>query len=248
MLSLLNSIMLPELTDREKMLKSAARCPDPAVGSDDDNYAQINEGIVLSFDKTLSSQQRDDVSHSLLFAQLAADKKFNRHSATQDWQESFTGVLATVGWNMLHFASQSIELSAPVDWAALVNQHIPDATQSLAGASIHAAQDLTLTSPAFTLWESAAINPHKYSDGLFIVTPTLNVQNSPQIIVLMLAYHFTSDVEGFMKWQEGYSIDIYKLGLKLNEDIYNQLRQPILTKLGDRPEYLIANIPLDTAM
>ncbi|WAS96659.1 hypothetical protein [Nannocystis punicea] len=71
----------------------------------------INKGSLVVFVSAVSEQTQSDVLISTLFAQLAADKKFDRENATYDWYRQYNQVLATLGWDGGSFDPRSWESS-----------------------------------------------------------------------------------------------------------------------------------------
>lgn len=70
------------------------------LSDDSNNKAQVNDGSLVSFTANLTPQQTSDVQSSILLAQLAANKKYDRTSDTEKWYNFYQEVLSTVGWVM----------------------------------------------------------------------------------------------------------------------------------------------------
>lgn len=62
--------------------------------------------------------------------------------------------------------------------------------------------------------------------------------------VVGIDFAFQHECSGFMRRAESFSLSIQSVTLTLNEDIYAQVRQAIIAKLGVRPAYLVVNVPL----
>ncbi len=90
----------------------AARAP--VSMSPDEEQAFINDRSLVSFATGVSASKRWDVLDSILFAQLAADKKYELHTDTFEWYSRYHEVLRTLGWvtetNL--FANKEIQNSA----------------------------------------------------------------------------------------------------------------------------------------
>jgi hypothetical protein len=241
MSSLLDDIQLAEPSARQIALRSAliSTAGDSAAESGD--TAQINEGILLAFEPSLSTQNKADTSNSFLFAQLAADKKYNRHSATADWVKTFFATLSLVGWTLSASGHQGKTVKSPADWQALVIPFLPEAVWPLARSSIAACQALSAKSKPIALWEGAALDKE---DGILIVTVAWSGNGSLNTSLVGIDFTYGRDVAGFMAWDEYFNLNVQTLSLTLNEDIYAQVRQTIINKLGDRPDYLVVNVPV----
>jgi len=57
----------------------------------------VNAGSLVIFVGEISSQNREDVLNSMLFAQLSADKRYDRLSETDEWYKVFVKVLQIMG-------------------------------------------------------------------------------------------------------------------------------------------------------
>lgn len=121
-----DAITLPELSARERALETASPPETTQFSLVGTASAQINEGALLAFDSALPKQMIDDISNSLLFAQLAADKQFNRHTATGDWQRTFFGTLSVMGWITGSLSERTEVAASPVDWAELITSYMPE--------------------------------------------------------------------------------------------------------------------------
>lgn len=86
----------------------------PVSMSPDEEQAFINDRSLVSFASGVSASKRWDILDSTLFAQLAADKKYELHTDTFEWYSRYHEVLRTIGWvtetNL--FANKEIQNSA----------------------------------------------------------------------------------------------------------------------------------------
>jgi hypothetical protein len=231
------AIVLPELSERERALRCASIEESPA-GKE---TVQINEGALLVFDSALTDQSIADISNSVLFAQLAADKQFNRFISPGDWEKNFFNTLSVVGWAVNSSGSSSVTLPLPVHWAKLVVEHMSESAASLADTGVRACQALPQTSKAMTIWNEHALDGNR---GLLLVGPAQLVRDSPTLSLTLTGFEFQKNIGGFLKWNLDYLVAASWTCLDLNEDVYSQVRQAIIDKLGDRPKYLLANVPI----
>jgi hypothetical protein len=242
--SILDDISLSEPSPRELALKSllhsSAENLSAAINSISAS-AQINEGALLAFDASLSLQNKADTSNSFLFAQLAADKKYNRHSATLDWVKTFASTLAIVGWTMTSTGSTTTAKPSPADWEKVVTPFFPAATRELAATGMAACQALPADSKAISLWRGSALDKN---DGILIAATAWVAGGSLNLAIVGIDFGYQREFSGFMEWKEYFDLNIQTLNLTLNEDIYSQVRETIIAKLGDRPNYLVVNVPL----
>ncbi|EJC71677.1 hypothetical protein Rleg10DRAFT_0057 [Rhizobium leguminosarum bv. trifolii WSM2012] len=237
-----NAITLSERSAWELGLEASSASELTSYTKSGSASAQINQGALLSFDAALSKQMTEDVSNSLLFAQLAADKQFNRLTSTGNWEKTFFSVLSVVGWIVGNFTKKSLVTASPVDWVKLVASTMPENAARLVDSSVTACQTLPETSKAITIWSSAALQK---DSGLLIVLPSYIVGDSPATSVSLIEFTFERESTGFLKWNLDYNVATMSATLELNEGVYSNVRQTIIEKLGNRPKYLVANVPMD---
>lgn len=60
--------------------------------------AAVVGGSLVAFAQGVSRQNKDDVMDSLLFATLAADRRYSQEKQTDEWYRQFHTVLSTLGW------------------------------------------------------------------------------------------------------------------------------------------------------
>jgi len=205
--------------------------------------AQINAGALIAFDASLSRQAEEDISNSLLFAQLAADAQADRFAEEPTWSKTYKTVLATVGWNLQQFDVVSpVRITPPVDWAEVVAK----AYSALSGAAMaakamRAAAALPAGSEALMIWETSAAEAVQ---GNFIVQ-TCRAENSDLLgDSAQVIYTLIHEPDGFLNWATYYEVATRSTRMELNEDVYKLVRQVIIDKLGDRPKYYVVPVPL----
>lgn len=206
------------------------------------NLAEVDSGALLSFDATVPDQGLADVSNSLLFAQLAADKQAQGRVNARAWLTAFQGVLSAVGWGQIGVAIDNQTAKPPVDWKRLVLAQMPDRSVALASASIAAAAAMPASSEAMRIWNDATTMP---TAALFSVGVCRALAGDPSLDLVTVGCGVNSAASAFLAWSPDYSITCCRSRWELNEDVYAQVRQSIINKLGDRIHQLIAPIPLD---
>lgn len=205
--------------------------------------AQINAGALLAFDKSLTRQEEEDVSNSLLFAQLAADAQADRFAEAGAWSKVYQRVLGTVGWNIQQFVFHSpVRATPPVDWGEVVAKAYSGLSgAAMAARAMKAAAVLAAGSEALTIWESNAAGAVQ---GNFIVQ-TCRASNGTLLgDSVQVMYTLIHEPNGFLSWATYYEVATGSTGMALNEDVYKRVRQLIIDKLGERPKYYIAPVPL----
>lgn len=211
-----------------------------AAGGDS---AQINAGALLAFDAGTSAQQRADISNSVLFAQLAADAQSDRFVEPDAWSRTCSTVLGAVGWALEHVDVRSpVRLDPPVDWAQTVAAAFPGSPgQELAAVAMKAAGRLTAESEALSIWHD---NGAQGVQGNFFVQSAWVANDDLLSGSVQVVYQLVRQADGFLSWITYFEVTTSATVMTLNEDVYKQVRSQIVAKLGDRPRYLTAPVPL----
>jgi len=206
--------------------------------------AQINAGALLAFDSSLTKQNVADASNSILFAQLAANAQANRFLESGEWSKSFQQVLGSIGWVSTQISVGSPDRMDPsVDWMEVVAKVLAGSNgAALAKDAMRAAAALSPGSDALTIWLKNAVDE---TQGNFIAAPLMAAANGDlQADMAQIVFQSIRQPDGFLSWTTYYEVSTCRLGMVLNEDVYARVRQAIIDKLGDRPEILVANIPV----
>lgn len=247
---------LPPLSDLEELaakVRAATGSTAEAqsgVHADNVESAQVNAGSLTSFTQNLSGQSKSDVQNSTLFSQLASDYKFDRYTAPMDWYRNYVTVLGQIGWNQPAFAfdtytsgGSTVEMDK-----AVLNILAAIATGNelaMVAATMEALKGLGDDSKQMTIWDAKASNG---SNGTFQIMPVDKLQNDDVVMVLTgMQFNASTSHSRFLWWSwSSTSIKIQRAANRfvLNEDVYSQVRQAIIDKLGDRAQLLVADIPL----
>lgn len=253
-LSFVRETSLPTDDDLGSLLDKLRGAPDAAPRSlllrDNEEAAQVNAGSLCSFTERLAGQQKSDVQNSTLFAQLAANKKFDRYLVPMDWYKYYTEVLGTIGWNQPAFAfdtytsgGSTVKLDEAVlgILAAIATGDelliVKKTMSGLAGLSDDSKQML--------VWNA---NSNKGNNGNFQIFPVDALPNGDVVMVLDgMQFDAKTSHARFLWWTwQSSSIKIQRAAHKfvLNESVYSEVRQPIIDKLGDRAKQLVAGIDI----
>lgn len=234
----LDAILLPDFTPTG----TAGTRLLSAHAAQGESSAQVNSGALLCFDGSVPAQALDDISNSVLFCQLAADKKFDRKTTPQDWSAYLLSVLTTVGWTMQSTSQTSETARGTVDWGALVTARMSRAASRLAKEGIAACDDLPATANAIRIWNAAVLSP---ASNLFLIAAAPPAGSSVALSLCLCSFQPAAPTTGFLAWDLQYDIGLVWLDLTLNESVYARVRQTIIDKLGDRPKYLVADVQLE---
>ncbi|HEU4562492.1 MAG TPA: hypothetical protein VFS20_31975 [Longimicrobium sp.] len=217
--------------------------------ADGDEAAYVDAGSLVSFAVGVSAEHQSDILNSTLLAQLAANKKYNRETQTVEWYAFYHEVLENIGWVIQDFSFTRFSASggsASVD-AVVMTLLAALATGSqlaLAQTTIKALQSLPANDSRVVLFET---NSHTMDKGNF----QIGLANDDGGIPVMTfgAFYFSSSqqVTRLFSWEfKDSDTSFYQATetVSLNEDVYGQVRQQIIQKLGANATLFVANLDI----
>lgn len=244
-----------ELPPEDKALESAiARARDDVGPMADDpegeETASVVGGSLASFTANLTGQNRSDTKNATLFAQLAADAAFNRQSQPMDWYNKYVDVLSQIGWNRPGFNFSSYTsggTTVQLDQAVLtILGGLATANEiAMVTATMNALEGLSDDSKQMTVWDSKSSDG---SQGNFQILPCTREDNGDVAMILtgmqFVAHHSETRFLWFSWSSDSIKIEKAAARFVLNEDIYEEVREAIVERLGDRATKYVAEIPL----
>ena len=205
------------------------------------NNAQINVGCLCAFAEDLTVQNKEDVVHSILLAQLAANKKCKRFEDPINWYKSYIEILGGIGWILPSFDSSEFKPKSPINWEEIVLNSIGSGdTRTLAESAIDAAKSLKSNSKGMEIWRENSSSDCKTN---FQVMTVMLVNGD--VVAFMSGIHFQSPnyQDKFLSWTTNISISAYKL--EFNKEVYSKIRQKVIDKLKKvKMTNMVADIPL----
>lgn len=220
-----------------------------ATFSDAKEEGLVDAGSLVSFTSTLKGQQKSDVLNSTLFAQLAATKKHDRYKDTENWYKEFANVLNIVGWVLQGFKFDQYRSSED---SFNISQITLELLSTLIGEDATLLKTVQATlkglakdSEGLTLFSSKSSSENH---GNFQILPC-EVDKNGQINVAFIGAHFKASQVSQDYLFVSYStqdISLFKTAqiFTLDEDIYSQVRDEIIAKLGKNAKENIHNIPI----
>ena len=223
-----------------------------AVDGTTDNKEQgfVDSGSLISFTDKVKGQQKDDVLNSALFAQLAAEYKYDRETQTDDWYKYYAYVLENIGYVMQDFQFQEYQAGGgkfTMDKVVLdiLAAIATDSEVAVAQKVLNALKNMAGSDGRIVLFEHST---YKDQAGSFQIIPC-NQDDSGQVVMGLVGFHFTARKSStrflFFEW-DSESIDIYQSAqvVTLNLDVFSAVRSSIVTRLGDKAKTFVMNIPL----
>ena len=220
------------------------------VQKDETPSAQVNAGSLTSFTERLSGQNKSDVQNSTLFAQLAADKAIDRFGRPMDWYKKYTEVLGTIGWNQPAFAFDTYKsggTTVKIDEAVLgiLAAIATGAEVAMVAETMKALGTLADDSKQMLIWDAKS---NSGNSGNFQIFPVDALPNGDVVMILDgMQFNASHHESRFLWWTwQSDSIQIQRAANKfvLNEDVYGQVRNLIIDKLGDGAKQVVADIDI----
>jgi len=218
--------------------------PQPATGAVDGN-------TVASFVDGLNGQQKDDVLLATLFAQLAANARYNRTEDPFNWSNYYADVLGNIG--MVHQNSQfrrfeSSQARFTMDdvvlkmLAAVLTEDAKETLQQ----SIEAVKELRDDSGALVIFER---NSHTVNNGNFMIEPCVV---SPGGVVMMTLGSFvfkaTESVTKVLWFSfrggPNTKVAINRNLCAFNQNVFGQIRDTIMSRVVGHITDYVRTIPL----
>ncbi|WP_377481998.1 MAG: hypothetical protein P2A85_29580 (plasmid) [Microcoleus anatoxicus] len=210
--------------------------------------AQVNAGSLTSFVENLTGQDKSDVMNSTLLAQLSANKMHDRMQAPMDWYKYYINVLENIGWNLPGFAfdtytsgGSTVNLDKAV--LGILAAIATGGEIALVQATMNALQAQSADSAPMNIWNA---NTSGGNNGNFQIIPVANVNDNVVMMMVGMQFKARTSSGGFLWWTwKSTDIDIKRAANKfeLNKDVYKQVRQQIIDKLGDKAKTFVANLP-----
>lgn len=216
-------------------------------GKEKEGY--IDDGSLVSFVAGLEPLQKNDVLNSTLLAQLAANKKYDREKQTDQWYAFYRNVLENVGWVLSAFDFHRTEVSGS---SFTVDQVVVKLLEAIASQNdiavvvetLEAVKALSDDDGRLKLWESQS---HSDSSGNFQIGVCAN---SDDVVVMKIGAFYFSTEQNVNKvlWFDFSTskTKMYQGGqtINLNEQVYSQVRQAVLDKLGNRASEFVADLDI----
>ncbi|MEU7583849.1 hypothetical protein AB0B50_40435 [Streptomyces sp. NPDC041068] len=217
---------------------------------EEEESAAVVAGSVVAFTDGLNGQQKSDVLNSTLVAQLAANKKYDREKDTAKWYGFYRTVLEQVGWVVPSFSFAKLSVAGSrftVDRAviALLQAIATGGELTAAKAAIAALKALPDRDRRVVLFESSS---HSEKLGNFQIS-TCGVSARDTVVMKIGAFHFKTNERVtrvlFFSFPRA-STTMYqsRQTMTLNEDVYEQVREAIIEKLGDKADKFIDELEI----
>lgn len=225
-------------------LKLMARMT-PMAATESDETAAVVASNLLVFTEGMSSQNKQDVMDSFLFATLVANKQFNPETEREQWYALFNNVLAKVGWlstkwsNARYRATQQTltmeKVALEILAAAVAASALPGpASVAMLGVAADALRSLAAQDKPLRLFERNVKN-HNGAD-FRIGACTESADGTVNLAMGAVSFIANAEVTNVLFWEwNSTEVRTYRAenSLVLNARHYARVRAQIQAKLGD---------------
>ena len=211
------------------------------------NQDYVADGSLASFVKNLTGQQKQDVLNSALLAQLAASKIYDRQNETTKWYDFYKRVLENVGWVIQSFQFKEYQTENS-------SFKLSEVTLEILGALVEPEAEIMMVVKGTI----DALSKSKGGIALFDFGSTsggnsnfqimpCTLDQSQQITLALMAFEFHArhyeDDFFFFSWSsQDTKLNYATQTCTLNEDVYSQVREDIIKKLGNRARTFVKNL------
>jgi hypothetical protein len=216
---------------------------------DSPRTAYIVGGSAISFVAGVSPISQRDALNSTLLAQLAANKQFDRENDTVKWYGFYKYVLENVGWVLQDFAFNKFNASGS---SFTMDKVVLDLIAAIASgdeiaavqATLDAMRSLAGNDGRIVLFETSS---HSASKGNFQIS-VANEVGGVMSMGMAASYFSTQQNVTHVLWfsYSSSQTDYYdgSQTMTLNKQIYQQVRQQVVDKLGDKARTFVQNLPI----
>lgn len=211
--------------------------------------ASVDAGSLITFSGGVSKQDQADVKNSCLLAQLAANKKFDREKQTEQWYRFYAEVLDNIGWVVRAFrfeklSSEHADFEASAIMLEILGAICTGDEMLAVKATVQALSRLAQNDYRIRIFESCS---HSEQMGNFQHSSCLIKDGSVTMNLGACYFSTTQHISRLLFTKFSFSdIKAYQGAqtVELDMDVYDQVRQMIIDKLGDRAQKFIGDLDI----
>jgi hypothetical protein len=246
-LEFIERLDLPDVTASRALGASEVELPGipetgPALG--------VAAASLVSFDSSVSAQQRRDVLDSTLLAQLAASLRFDRDREAGMWHSYYVEVLTNIGWviqssqNRTYQAADR-EVSLEKAILELLASVITQVERMILEAALTAIRGLPAADGRVQLFENSSRTDR---GGAFSVGVCRSEIDGPALAFGL--FTFESSERAVRVLTFGFSSSSLTLGvqtgrLALNEAIYRGIQSAVSDRLAGHSAFFLSGLKID---
>ncbi len=222
---------------------------EPATITEAEPAGYVDSGSLISFLPGVSLLHKQDTLNSTLLAQLAATAKFDREAQTVEWYKFYRTVLENVGWVIQSFDFTVYQASGSEFTADKVVLEILKAVATgndlaIVAATMEALNSLDAGDGKVKLFETQSHGPRRgnfqvgvasENDGVLVLKIGTFYFEVNEDVLRILWFRFKSASTKFYKGSQVINLD---------DQIYQQVRQAVIEKLGDKAVTFVKNLDI----
>ncbi|KDQ59818.1 hypothetical protein JAAARDRAFT_68389 [Jaapia argillacea MUCL 33604] len=192
----------------------------------------------LTFPEGFPEQNRDDVNNSIIFSELASNRRYNRLTQRSDWYASFLTVLGQIGWmneGSIRFDSIPNGGSTSVDDLVIttLQQSLSDSELNSVRDTIRALQ--SGNDAQAKLFNGQATDGGSGKQANFGIGPCRMDDDNASCMFNAFDFTFSGSTSSsgalFQELSQGDTSFGGQVKMTLNANVYNMIRDSIVEKL-----------------
>ncbi|QCK15180.1 hypothetical protein [Mangrovivirga cuniculi] len=212
-----------------------------------------NKGLI-SFVSEVEGQNRKDVLNSVLISQLAADKKFPvtdeiTSEEMKNWYKEFNRVMRGVGWTIENEEFSKLESSKSV--FEMENVILDILGASIGGSALKIVMKTLEAFKGMSNSDNKLIafekNTHTMNKGNFQVGLANETNESLSLNLSAFTLSTSKQIKQilfFRSTKDETEVHVYSMKYTLNKEIYKEVRDTVIEKLGNKVQNFVAEIEI----
>lgn len=205
-------------------------------------------GSLVGFNGDVTPQLQSDVLNSTLLASLAADTQHDKYKETRAWYRYYREILANIGWvlgalSFTEFSASGGRFSVDRAVIDVLTAVASQNEMEIARQTLNALKNLSDNDGRVVLFERETHSLHQGNLQTLVASPT---GNTVSLADGSFEFNAAQDITRILFWQyETATSHLYYSAEKsiLNLDVYKQIREDVIQKLGTNAKRLIAKLP-----
>lgn len=240
-------LSLPVQDDNMPVIQIATRSLGPEDNTDV-SESFVNNQSIVSFVAGVSEQNRQDILNSTLLAQLAADKTTENVDDLKAWYKQYTEVLTNIGWvieqnEFTDFQSGSDEFEMNTAIMGIMGAVVDPTQISLITKTLESVKSLGDDDKRIKVFERKFKRSNKGNFQIGVANETGGTVSFGVGAFLMDTKESTGRFLFFKTGKARTKLTYSGMRCTLNPQVYSQVRDSILEKLGRAPKVFIAKLP-----
>ncbi|KAG8742971.1 hypothetical protein FRC10_000593 [Ceratobasidium sp. 414] len=206
-------------------------------------------GSILTFESNVSGLQKSDVTNSILLAQLVADRRYDR-ADTSNWYGSFKDILENVGWMASGFSFDQVALGNSPSADQVVMDCMRAQLESSGVKTVQTAVDvvkgMSNDDRALQIFKGLRPNGHRQSSSVnnanfriaYCKTSGGNVALGLGSFVYRIGRNIGNPLTSTLEGKSASASSSFQ-EMILNQEVYSQVRQAVISKLGSFAKDLV---------